>query len=240
MGKLKPSDPMRVFVGASPGGQDVEAYNALAHSLRSRTARSVAIEVLSTDTQPGWQSQHWGTPWTALRWAVPELCGWRGRAIYFDCPTLVLADIAALVDAPMPDHAFVLLRRHGRVLSTACAVFDCARAKRFLRPIVEMREDAGAHQSVGVLLERHPPLVGPLPNGWGAPDSEFSRNPRGTYGSVHFASPYTQPHVPRARARLARAGRRHWFDGVLLPHYCEPLVQRFELELAGTHAEAQA
>lgn len=244
--KLNKNDSLlRIFIGTSPGGQDNEAETVLEHSLRRRTELPLCIQALCTVPDPneptgGWRTEQWVTPWTALRWAIPEICGFQGRAIYFDCPSLVLSDITELANAPIPGKAFVLLRRYGRTLSTACAVFDCQRAAKYLQPIAKMREDVGAHQSVGHLLERYPHAVAPLPNGWGATDGEFSRSPNDRWGSVHFVSPYMQPHMGRARSRLARAGRKHWFDGVLLPHYCASLVRMFEQEYMAAQAEQAA
>ena len=235
-------DVVRIFVGTSPSGEDAEACMVLEHSLRARASVPVEIEWarLSRDSQSpfsGWLTERWNTPWTALRWAVPAACGWRGRAIYFDCPQIVLGDLAAFARAPMPAGAFVLLRRaSGSSIETACLVFDCAEAKKHLPSLAEMRADVGAHQEVGSLLARRPRLAGELPPGWGVSDADFARDRAGVTGSVYFASAYTQPHAPRALARLARAGRIHWFDEVRLPHYCAALVAQF----AGEYAAAVA
>ena len=223
--------PLIVFVGASPDGQDSEAVAVLTHSLRRRASVDVEPRLLTTSQHPGWLVERWATPWTALRWAVPELCGARGRAIYFDCPTLVTADIEELAAVSFPDDAVLLARRDGRTVATACLVFDCARAVKLLPSIAEMKKDVGAHQTVGALLDRYAKSVGPLPNGWGMSDQEFSwRGGVVPHGSVHFSNPYTQPHIPLARARLAREGRKHWFEGMALPHYSPALVGMFEAE----------
>lgn len=234
-------DELRVFVGTSPGGQDSEACEVLEHTLRRHASVRVELTRLhAAEHGPlsAWDSSRWATPWTAYRWAVPELCGFRGRAVYFDCPSLVFEDVGVLARAPMEPGASMLMRRSGRTLSTACIVFDCARAARFIPKLKELRQDVGAHQTVGHLLERRPDLVGPLPGNWGASDEEFGRHPRVGFESVHFERPHTQPHIPRARARLARAGKQHWFDGVALPHYCGMLVGLFEAEYAMMQKEA--
>lgn len=186
----------------------------------------------------GWDSTRWVTPWTAYRWAVPELCDFSGRAVYFDCPTIVFGDIAELASAAMPRGAAVLMHRAGRTLSTSCIVFDCAAAGKSLPKVADLKKDVGAHQTVGRLLERRPKLVGPLPGNWGASDWEFARAPREHFESVHFERPHTAPHVPRARARLARAGKHHWFSGVVLPHYCSILAQAYDAEYELMQREA--
>jgi len=245
--KNKPNghDILRVFIGTSPEGEDVEACAALEYSLRSRASVPIEIELLRLSGDPaspcysnakaetGWQTEQWRTPWTALRWAIPEICGWKGRAIYFDCPTIVLGDIAELATAPIPEGAFVLLRRSGSFLQTGCAVFDCAVAKKWLPSIKAMQADVGAHQAAGVMLEQAPDLVGPLPSQWGLTDHEFSSKADIQGGSVHFVSPLTQPHAPRALSRLAREHRHHWHSGVRLPHYCTRLIELFEVEYKG-------
>lgn len=219
---------------------------ALEHSLRSRASIPIEVERICASPDPGsplggWDAEQWPTPWTALRWAVPELCGWRGRAVYFDCPSLVLGDVAELAAAEMPPGAFLLARREGRELLTGCLVFDCAEARGRLPRIATMKRDVGAHQEVGALLARRPSLVGALPEGWGCSDAAFAGlRPGGSFsGSVHFQRPPTQPHGPLADARLRLEGREHWFRGVWLPHYCERLRELWRGEYVSSIEAAE-
>lgn len=233
--KLNGHDPLRVFIGASAGGEDAEACAALEAGLRRRASVPIEVEVLRLVRDPsestgGWRTERWGSPWTALRWAVPEISGWRGRAVYLDPASLVLGDVAQLREAEFSAGTFVLARREGASLLTGCLVLDCAEARRYLPPLREMKRDVGAHQEVGALLERRPRLVGALPPSWGRSDADFARAPSAPAHSVHFTSLHTQPHVTRADARLARAGRAHWFTGTRLPHYCARLVALWEEE----------
>lgn len=235
--KLNGSGAVRIFVGTSPSGEDAEACLVLEHSLRSHASTPVEVEWLrlSRDKKSpcaGWRIDRWATPWTALRWAVPEMCGFSGRAVYFDCAQIVLGDVAELVRAEMPAGAFVLARRPYAAVETACMVFDCAEAKKHLLKIAEMREDVGAHQTVGHILSRRQSLVGSLPPGWGVPDAEYARAPDAVTGSVYFERHQIAPHGPRALARMRRIGRAHWFDAMRLPHYCARLVALWEAEYA--------
>lgn len=222
---------LRVFVGTSPGGQDAEACAALEASIRRRASIPLDIRYLTTEREQGWDTSAWSTPWTALRWAVPELCGFEGRAVYFDCPSIVLADVAELALASIPRRAMMLARREGRNLLTSCIVFDCAEAEKYLKPISAMREDPGAHHAVGALLDRRPPLVAPLPGGWGYSDAAAAKDLTAA-ASIHFGSPYTQPHLVHADRRLIREGRKHWFDEVRLPHYSDKLAVMWWVEYA--------
>lgn len=192
----------------------------------------------------GWRTERWSTPWTALRWAVPELAGWEGRAVYMDCPQIVLGDVAEIARVEMPPGAMVLVRTEGRaqgratadVVCTGCIVFDCAEARRHLPPLDEMRADVGAHQAVGALLARRPRLAGDLPAGWGVRDAAYSADPSAATGSVHCDNLYMQPHAVLAAERLRREGRRHWFGGVRLPHFSPGLVGLFDAEYAAAIA----
>lgn len=237
-------DVLRVFIGTSPNGEDAEACMVCEHSLRSRASVPVDITFLRLSRDPkspcysdpksraGWKTEQWGTPWTALRWAVPEICGWEGRAVYFDCPTIILGDVAELAHAPIPPTSFVLIRRVGLFLGTACILFDCAESGKHIPRIVDMQEDIGAHQAVGAMLERRPDLADHLPSGWGLNDTEFAQRPASSLSvrSVCFSSPITQPHMARARARMVLAGGAHWYTGVRLPHYSSRLEEIFESE----------
>lgn len=236
------AEPLRVFVGTSAGGDDAEACAALEGSLRRRTSVPVEVAWLRPSPDPaspcgGWRSERWSSPWTALRWAVPEMCAWRGRAVYLDCASLVLADVAELAAAEIPQGAFVLACREGRELLTGCLVFDCAAARRWLPALPEMRADVGSHQAVGALLDRRRALVDALPRGWGWSDKTYARERGAGACSVHFTALATQPHGPRAVARLAREGRSHWFEEIRLPHYYAPLVALWEEEAAAAAGE---
>lgn len=237
--------PVRVFVGTSAGGEDAEACAVLEYTLRRHASEPVEINWLALSRNPcdpccGWHTESWSTPWTALRWAVPALCGWQGRAVYFDCPTIVLGDVAALARAPLPAGACVLTRRAGATIHPGCLVFDCAAAKKWFADLDGMRADVGAHQTVGRLLSTRPKLVGDLPPGWGARDQDYSRDPASVTGSVHCAAPAIQPHQWHARGRLRVAGREHWFEGTRLPHYCQGLVDLFNAEYTAARAAGHA
>lgn len=236
------SAPVRVFVGTSAGGEDAEASIVLAHTLRERSSAPVDVTWLHLSRAPdrvgysgpgGWLTERWGTPWTALRWAVPEICGWEGRAVYLDCPTIVEGDVAALAAVEMPEGAFVAVRRDPPSIRVACLVFDCAAAQKWVPGIAALRADVGAHQRMGRLLESRRELTAALPLGWGVDEAQYSGDPP---GSVHFSNPYTQPHARLAAERLRRSGREHWFREVRLPHYSARLAALFEAEYSAALA----
>lgn len=227
---------IHVFVGASPGGLDAEACMVCEASLRARASVPVEVSWLAPQRDKngplgGWRTERWATPWTALRWAVPALCGGVGRAVYLDCPTIVLGDVAELAAAEFPEGRSVLARREGTTMLNGCLVFDCAACVKWFPSIQTMKADVGAHQTVGAVLERRK-MVADLPQGWGLTDRDYALDPDADVRSVHCSRTAMQPHQEYARARLARVGQRHWFGGVYLPHHSRRLSELFALEYA--------
>lgn len=257
-------DPVRVFIGTSAGGEDAEACLVCEYTLRARASRPVEVSWVALSRDPaspyysdprphpaaavdaeglpraqetlGWRTERWSTPWTALRWAVPAVCGWEGRVVYLDCPTVVLGDVVELADAPVPAGACVLVRRAGAQMHAGCLVFDCAAARGWVPDVAALQADVGAHQAMGAFLHRDGGLAGDLPAGWGLRDQDYSADPAAATGSVHCAVVRLQPHLPYARARLRRAGRAHWMDETPLPHYCQDLVALWRREYAAALA----
>jgi hypothetical protein len=103
----------------------------LEHSIRAHTR--APLEIL-----PRRQSlrRRGGTRFGFVRFCVPALCGYRGRAIYLDADQLVLADVQELADSLDAEHAVALVQRPegsfaGRPLEprneTSVMVLDCGK-----------------------------------------------------------------------------------------------------------------
>jgi hypothetical protein len=235
---------VRVFVGTSTNGEDAEACAVFESTLRLNASVPVEITWLALSRDPasplysrperdeGWRTDRWVTPWSAFRWAVPELCGWRGRAVYFDCPQIVMGDVAELGALRVPDGAVAAVRRWTTALRTSCIVWNCAAAERWLPTMDELRREPDHPQAVARLMLGRPSLTVQLPPGWAVNDVEYSDDPAGATGSVYCENLHMQPHVRHALSRLRRQGLEHWFDGARLPHYCERLVRLYDEALA--------
>lgn len=114
------NDTVRVFVGAD--ASQAIAFKTLEFSIRRRTGRAVDIRSLAGVRLPA-PSDRRNSPRTEFsfaRFAIPELAGRTGRAIYLDADMLVLADIGALWDMPL-GNAKVLCQEElpDRVAATA-------------------------------------------------------------------------------------------------------------------------
>lgn len=106
-GPLDVDLPARVFVGCMPE-QDL-AFQVLAYSIQKHA--SLSVEILRLHDCIVRQSVHipvpakpenrGKTPFSFQRFAIPALCGFKGRAIYLDSDMLVLRDLRTLWMADM-------------------------------------------------------------------------------------------------------------------------------------------
>jgi len=103
------SDSIKIFVGADRSQR--LAVQALEHSIKATTSYPLQIESLEKleIPEPVDVRQSQRTGFSFARWAVPELCQYKGRAIYLDADMLVFKDIATLWEVPMQDEAIAIL-----------------------------------------------------------------------------------------------------------------------------------
>jgi hypothetical protein len=99
-------EPLRVFVGAGP--DETVPYRVLAHSIHRHSTVPVRVEPLTAVSSP-MPSSKANRPRTAFsfsRFHIPELCDYRGRAVYLDSDMVVFGDIGELADYPL-DTAWI-------------------------------------------------------------------------------------------------------------------------------------
>jgi len=97
-------EPMRVFVG----GDETEevAARVLEHSIKKHASGPVEVTIMR-DFQIPKPKDHRNrsrTKFSFYRFKIPELCGWRGRALYVDSDMLVFKDLAELWRIPFGDQ----------------------------------------------------------------------------------------------------------------------------------------
>ncbi|MES1936059.1 hypothetical protein [Salinisphaera hydrothermalis] len=83
-----------------------------------------------------------GTPFSFQRFMIPEIAGFKGRAIYMDCDQIVFKDIARVFDRPMGTQPLDFCDTHkGRkprpMLRSSFMLLDCERLDWRMRQIVE-------------------------------------------------------------------------------------------------------
>lgn len=231
----------RVFVGCSPNYEDAESQAVLEYSIRKHASIDVDITWMHLSRDPaspffGWDSHRWATPFSGFRWAVPELCGFEGRAIYCDSDFIFLSDIRELLTQqdPLPPGK-VALGLGGNNWRMCCSVFDCARAGEHIPLIDVMKQDSGIHPQLNSKF-RSQGLVQPFIGDWNNLDGKDGK-PLYEMDALHYTCMNTQPHLEYAIPRLERQGIRHWFDGEVAPHPREDVRGLFRhlLHDAGNH-----
>src|SRR5438128_1544773 len=114
------SEELRVFVGTEP--KQWLSAELLRYSIARRTSMTLDFQELKF--LPLKDSVKLFNGFYIHRFAVPELCGYQGRAIYLDANTIVLDDLLHLLH------------------------FDMKGAKALARPVLEGCPEAGRYSSV--------------------------------------------------------------------------------------------
>jgi hypothetical protein len=142
----------------------------------------------------GWDRTNWGTDFTAYRWAIPYLCGFKGRAIYLDVDTLLLGDIAELWKAKMaPNKAIISLIGNYSVMLMDCSklTHQCFKDIDALKKNACIPQFSGAFNNCVTVVK---PLTQLLPNDWNCLDGEGFSPDRTKL--IHFTRKDTQPWQP--------------------------------------------
>lgn len=232
------NDTIKVFVGCDPNNCDLEQMMVLDYSIRKHTQQAVEIiwMQLSRDqnsvwfsnpqTKEGWRTEKWATPFSGFRWAIPEYCGFEGRAIYMDADVMVLCDLSELWQHPMAEGTMVVGKGGGQVARLCTCVWDCKQAQKHLPSLSTIKSDPEAHQKMMQLLQTQPNLVSYYQDSYNCVDGEGL--PIEQIKILHYSDMGTQFSHAYSLPRLEAAGLKHWFDGDILPHPREDLRQLFD------------
>ena len=112
-------DPIRIFIGSSV--RNVIEQKVYCYTLKKHTQRPIDFNIIDglngtvTNLDTGEVKQlpsdttkyiPGATAFTLARWAIPEWCGYQGKAIYCDSDQLAMADIAELWDLDLGESFF--------------------------------------------------------------------------------------------------------------------------------------
>ena len=184
---------IRVYVGCCADGSDAESRAVLEYSLRRHASQPVELIWLMADAS--WSTRNWSTSFSGLRWAVPELAGFDGRAIYLDSDMIVQADIAELWAQAIPEGAFALVTGVGRKQRTCVMLLDCAAAQTHLPPLFNLKR--GLHRDLKAMLTDQPELVGQISGRWNCVDLKGSTGVGDPdVKIIHYSSLAHQPSHP--------------------------------------------
>lgn len=225
---------VRVFVGCAPNGEDAESQAVLEYTLRKHASVPVDITWMALSRDPkspfysdgrnGWQTQNWSTPFTSLRFMVPELCGFQGRAVYTDSDTIWMADVAELWSQDFAPGKCVMAKTADDPNRLCVSLWDCAGAKRFM----STSREAMAHSFTRARL-RSDRVIQAFEGNWNCLDGEdYTALDDPDIKVIHYSLESAQPHLKYAVPRLAKEGRKHWFDGKMRPHWRKDLVELFD------------
>lgn len=231
---------IKVFVGCAANGEDIESQMVLEHSLRRHCSRDVDITWMMLSRDPaspfaGWRTDLWSTPFSGFRWAVPELCGWQGRALYMDSDMIVRADIADLWDTEIRPGRIVVAKGGHEGWRFCVSLWDCERAADHIPFIGALKPQPAAHRKMVNYLRARPHLVQAFAGNWNCIDGEdYVSIDDPDIRILHYSSEAHQPQLRHALPRLEAAGARHWFDGTVKRHWRPEVEALFdhELELA--------
>ena len=232
------TENIKIFVGCDPNNCDLEQLMVLEHSVRKHTQHNVEIIWMqlshdinspwysNQDTGKGWSTEKWATPFSGFRWAIPELCDFKGRAIYMDADVIVLCDIAELWSHPMNNDAIVIAKGGKSTARLCTCVWDCEKAKQYLPPLNEIRTNPDSHKNLMRLIKDKPQLVEPYQDSYNNIDGEDLAIEQ--IKVLHYSDMGTQFSHKYAIPRLAEVNQKHWFDGKIMPHPRQDLVELFD------------
>ncbi len=189
--------PIRIFCGAARDAR--LPFAVLAYSIRRHTPAAVDIRAIDNGCAPA-PSDPRHSPYTEFsfaRFAIPALCGHRGRAVYMDSDMLVFRDFRELWEQPF-NGAKVLIEigsrgQRDRGKHAAVLLLDCARLDWRVEDVVA---GLGTRYDYNALMQIDP-LLAPgemreaLPAGW----NDLDHWDAGRTRNLHFTEIRTQPWV---------------------------------------------
>lgn len=225
---------IRVFVGCAANHEDLESQAVLEYSIRSQASEEVQITWMKLSRDPGspfysdagsgWNTSSWATPFSGFRWIVPKLCNYEGRAIYTDSDVIFLDDIAKLWNQPF-NPGKIIIGKGGGSWRFCVSMWDCEAAKVFVGPGQLNISQPDFHRHMCRLLAEHPEFVQQFAGDWNCLDGKGYDTIYNPYvKALHYTDMRCQPQLKYAKERLAKEGRKHWFDGHTYEH-AHPEIQ---------------
>jgi len=231
-------ETIKIFVGCDPNNCDLEQMMVLEYSIKKNTQYPIDITwmQLSHDEnspwfsdqnqQHGWRTEKWATPFSGFRWAIPELCNFKGRAIYMDADVIVLTDIAKLWNTPFDQNKMVIAKGGKSTARLCTCVWNCELAKQYLPALDQLKQDENGHRKLMKLIKEHPELVQNYTDSYNCIDGEELTIDQ--IKILHYSDMGTQFSHKYSIPRLINDGKKHWFDGEILEHPRQDLIALFD------------
>lgn len=238
---------IRIFIGCAANHEDAESQAVLEYTLRKHASLPLDITWMKlsrdrnspwfSDKGEGWRTDAWATPFSGFRWAIPEICGFQGRAIYSDSDCIVQADIAELWNQKFKPGKVVMAKGGQESWRYCVSMWDCAAVKTHMMPLARLRSAVSAHQTMIRFFKGSHDLVQAFSGNWNCIDGEnYARLDDPDIKVIHYSSEAHQPQLKFAVPRLRALGRRHWFDGEIKQHWRSDMLALFFSKLKEAEA----
>ena len=219
-------EPLKIFIGTSEW-EDKWIERILVYTLYQNTDRKLDITFLRPSMFEDWNITSWGTPFTCFRYAIPEMCDFKGRAIYMDCDQMNFRDIGYLWDLDLDDCAFGMcwdtLNMNPKEFagtdlergwySDSVILMDCEKAQEYIEPIEEIKNCTWGYKNVFQKAIHSPhrekaTMIKQIDSRWNSFDGYVTDGPatdrmnQQEYGlkdiwHLHFTSLSSQPWHPK-------------------------------------------
>ena len=162
------TDEMIHFYVGTDGDANGKAEKALEYSIKKSSSMPYRIEWMDTarggEHWQGWNKNKWYTKFSHFRFAIPEIHGFKGRAIYMDVDQIILKDPKELINLEIPeDKAWIALAPH----RTDVVVFDCAKFKDIDGwPSLQQMKGNAEGANIGTYVNKIKEYWHPLPHRW--------------------------------------------------------------------------
>jgi hypothetical protein len=210
-------DTISIYVGCMPSHHlpvQVLLWSVLRHT-RRRVAFHRIHEHAAAFDPPRDSRNRPGTAFSFQRFMVPQLAGYRGRALYLDSDQIVFADVGGVFDRPMRGQAVLptdtdnlWLKRPQ--LRSSVMLLDCSRLDWDVRRLVA---DLDAGRTSYSQLFSLPQYRHCLPARWNSPDRYWP----GWTALLHFSATSKPPWLHH-RHPLAKLWFRYLFQALDAGH----------------------
>lgn len=193
---------IRVFIGTDRS--QYLATRVLTHSLRKHSFQDIAVEPLDSIEipEPKDVRQSQRTGFSFARWAIPEVCDYKGKAIYLDADMLVFTDIQKLWTTEMGNAIISLVDgRNAQYCSrgiklnkneSSVMLLNCEKAKWNLKDLVKGLDGEYTYKEMMsdlcFLDEQH--INRDIPRSWNSMDYWDE-----SVDLIHYTNVPTQPWV---------------------------------------------
>jgi len=212
---------IRMFIGSSSKGEDADIEMAHEHSLRENCSEELDIVWMRQSDDPNsywgcWETHTWPTPFSGYRWAIPEYCEFKGRAIYTDCDMINFRDIKELWETDLEGKPIAARKGQRFGGHEFCVmVIDCKKMNDtgIIIPKERMMKISESHQRYIYSFSGQSHHVKDLDPRWNVLDGEHLEFEQ--MYQLHFTNMATQPWRPG------------WYTGTPVDHPRKDVVQLY-------------